>query len=308
MGAGHERQEVVVAAGSCGAMIRPARLLAVALFAALPGCSLFFDVAGRPEVKDVRTHVEKIDLRGVTLRLDADISNPYGVALKSPRLRYGLDVEGAEFVTAEEIRDIEIPARSVGTVTLPIRIEYASLLAAYKRLAGKNEFTYRAHGVFLLLATPAGDIELPVSKTGTAPVLRLPKFSNVRVEFSKVTINGATVVMEPDSSNIGVDFAGAIITGAGVIVEADVENTNSFDITTRDYGCRLTLGDTPVGIVTATTAGTIPAGETGHVTMKGQVSAAGILFQLIRGKSPGPPHLKACGLLETPYGTVNLQK
>jgi|GEM_PF-782860 len=288
MGAGRERQKITSEVGFGGATVRPARLCralgAVAMLAVLPGCSLFFDVAGRPEVKDARTHVEKIDLHGVTLRLDVDISNPYRVALKSPRLRYGLDVEGAEFITADEITGIDIPARGVGTVTLPIRIEYANLLAAYKRLAGKSEFTYRAHGDLLLLATPAGDIELPVSKTGTASVLRVPDFSNVRVEFADVTMSGATVV-----------------------VEAEVENTNSFDITTRDYGCRLTLGDTPVGIVTATTAGTIPAGETGRVTMKGRVSAAGVVFQLLCGKSPGPPHLKPCGLFETPYGNVNIE-
>src|SRR5512139_3347488 len=101
------------------------RLIVVAA-CALPlvvGCSSL----QRPEIRSVRPHVSAIDLRGVSLIFDVDVSNPYPIAMRAPKFDYAVDVEGNEFVKSQSPVEVDLPARQGGTLSLPARFEYADL-------------------------------------------------------------------------------------------------------------------------------------------------------------------------------------
>ena len=270
-------------------MLRPVpgfllALAGAALVMLTSGCAAFFDVVGRPTVEDVRTRITKIGFLGVTLTFDIDIRNPYVVPLRSPRFRYALDVEDAPLIEPREHEGVDVAARSVGTVTVPVRLSYTNVWCAYKKLRQAREFAYRLHGAFII---SAGDrsFELPVSHRGTLPVLRPPKFSNVRATFSNVSL-----------------------TSAAVTVEADAENPNIFDLDVKDVGYVLTLGETRVGDLSAGTLGKIAPGMSGKVILQGRISAVEALVRLLRGEPLGKAKLSPTGVIRTPYGTAELDK
>lgn len=256
------------------AMVTAAGALALSL-----GCA----TSSKPEIRDIRANVSGLDVQGVNMIFDVDVYNPYGVAIRSPQFRYGIDIAGSAFVDAGEQTGIDLPGRKVGTVALPARFEYQQLWEMYQSIAGADEIDYRLHGAILLNAM-GESLELPVEHRGKLPVFRMPKFSVPRVKMSEVTL-----------------------TSAKVLLETDVENPNVFPLGLRDVHFDVALGDVPVGSVTSTTGNLRPRAK-GKLTLHGEVTAAGALLQLASGRRPGVPQINWSGSLDTPYGPVPLRR
>lgn len=245
----------------------------------LTGCT---QLGARPTVKDMRSRITGIDLRGVDLALDVDIQNPYLIPIKTPKFRYGLDVQDVSFLNADADAKLDLPAGRVGTTTLPVRIEYASLWKLASNLATAKQLNYKLHGT-LLLSALGDSFEIPLEHAGTFPVLHLPKFSVKDVNFADVSLSGARVV-----------------------VDTEVQNPNIFSVGTTGLGYLLRLGDTDVGGITAATAKDIAAESTGTLQLNGEVNARSALMKLLGGGSLGSPSLTPKGEFSTPYGPVKL--
>lgn len=263
-------------------MVRDQRFLVAILALALSsGCAQFFDVVGRPEVIAVRPRVTGIDMKSMSLSFDLDIKNPYIVPLRSSRVQYGFDVEGTPLFQSNEPVTLDIPAKGTGTLTLPVRLSYADIRKIHERLADAKEFNYTIRSSIALSAA-GRSYDLPMSHSGTLPILRLPTFSNIRVRLSKVSLGGA-----------------------GVTIEADMVNPNVFALGVKGLGYLVKLGDTEVGNLTASTAKTVAPGKSTRVTLNGKISVAKALLGL---KGLGAPSISPSGVIETPYGPVKLQR
>lgn len=238
----------------------------------------------RPTVKAVRPRITGLDLDSVALAFDIDIDNPYGVPIKSPRFRYGVDIQGEPFLQEQQATGLDLPAKGVGTVTLPVRLTYASLWSAYRKLEGATEVPYRLHGAVAVSALGTS-LELPVSKSGTFPVLKRPEFSNIEVQIGEVSLRGAQVT-----------------------VDADIRNPNAFALGLEKLGYALKLGEVGVGNLVASTDKSIGAGQSGRVRLTGEVSGTSALGKLLRGGSLGAPKLSPSGALQTPYGTASIRE
>jgi LEA14-like dessication related protein len=247
----------------------PALLLAM-------GCSSL----QRPEIRSVRPHITAIDLQGVSLIFDVDVSNPYPFAMRAPKFDYAVDVEGNEFIKSQSPVEVDLPAHQGGTLTLPARFAYADLWRTFNSLKDSSEVKYQLRGTFMLAAL-GQSYDLPLSHSGTFPVLRLPKVSIGHVGVSEVSL-----------------------TNAKVTAEATLHNPNIFALGMNNLGYAVQLGDVPVGSVTASTADTIAAGTTGKLTLAGQITAKAALLKLLQGSSLGEPAVSLAGTIQTPYGAV----
>ena len=177
----------------------------------------------RPAIRDVRTHVTGIDLQGVSLMFDIDIHNPYPIALRAPRFQYGIDIEGAEFISSQAPVEVDLPAGQVGTAKLPARIEYLQLWRTYQSLTDASEVKYRLRGTIPISALGQTH-ELALSKDGTLPVFRVPEIRVGDVAFSEVSLSKAKAT-----------------------VAGTMRNPNAFALGAKGLGYALVLGDTPVG-------------------------------------------------------------
>ena len=249
-----------------------------------PGCAALFDTIGRPTVEAVRPTIKGIDLKGVTLAFEVDVKNPYYVPLLSPRLQYGIDVEGAEVMAAQESEGLDVPARGVGTLVLPVRLDYANLAKAYQTLSKLNEFTYKLHGA-LAFDVFGKTARIPLSHEGKAPVVRPPKFSNITIAYTKGSWGSATVT-----------------------VEADVANPNVFPMGINELGYALKIGEASVSDVKGGSGGKIEPGQSGHVKLVGRLSAADALLKIAGGAKLSMPTIQPTGSINTPYGAVKLNR
>ena len=255
---------------------------AVFLAVLMAGCASL-DFVGKPEVRAVRPRVNGIDFRGVDLAFDVDVDNPYPVAIRSPEFRYGLDIEGAEFLESTESSTIDLPALTTGTVTLPVRLPYANLWSTFKNLAGAAEVPYTLRGEIVTSAL-GQSFALPLKHSGAFPVLRPPTLSDLKVQLSDVSIRGAKIV-----------------------ADAAMKNPNAFALSLKDLGYVLNVGGEQIGGLTASTAETIGAGETGHVRLTGAISAADAVAKIVKG-GIGSAKLALSGSVGTPYGPAKVEQ
>ncbi len=250
-----------------------------AIVAINAGCA---SIGMRPTIEDIRARITSLDLQAVGLAFDVDVKNPYPVALKTPRFKYGFDVHDTPFVESGSETSVDLPAGRVGTATLPLRVRFADLWALAASLRGSREVSYRLHGAFVVDAL-GQSFELPLSHEGMFPVLRLPKFSVQKLDVNDVSLSSARVSLD-----------------------VDVGNPNVFAIDGQDLGYAVRIGDVEVGRVSASTLETVPAGGSGRVTVTGEITARSALLQLAGGMSLGEARLSPTGSFRTPYGHVDL--
>ena len=254
----------------------------IALVAYVTGCATV-NVIRRPEIQAVRPRVMGIDFQRVDLAFDVDVNNPYPMAIRTPEFRYGLDIEGTEFLSSEGFSKIDLPALKTGTVTLPVRLPYADLWRTFRNLADAPEVGYTLHGA--VIASALGQwFEVPLKHSGTFPILRPPTLSDLKVQLSDVSLRGAKI-----------------------ITDAAMKNPNAFALGIRNLGYVLNIGDQQVGGLTASTAETIGAGKTGQLRLTGAVSASDALSKIIGGGISGAK-VELSGSIETPYGQVQVSR
>ncbi len=252
------------------------RLAMASVVLVAAGCSSM----KRPEIRQVRPRITAIDLQGVSLDFDVDVSNPYPVALRTPKFDYAVDVEETEFIRSHAPVEVDLPALHGGTVTLPARFGYTELWRTFSALKDAAEVKYRLRGTFMLSAL-GENVELPLSHTGTVPVLRLPAVSIDKVDVAELSLSSAKVM-----------------------VDASLKNPNVFPLGMEQLGYVLRLGDVPVGSVSASTIESIAAGATGKLSLAGQITARSALTKLVSGSGLGQPSVSLAGAIQTPYGAV----
>jgi LEA14-like dessication related protein len=257
--------------------------LTATLLAVIMGGCASLDIGGGPEVRAVRPRITGIDFRGVDLAFDVDVNNPYPMAIRSPEFRYGLDIEGAQFLESTGSSRIDLPALRTGTMTLPVRLSYANLWRTFKNLAGAAEVPYTLRGEIFTSAL-GQSFALPVRHSGTFPVLRPPTLSDVKIQLSDVSLRSAKIV-----------------------ADAAMKNPNAFALSLKDLGYVLRMGGGEVGGLTASTADTIGAGQTGRVRLTGTISAADALDKILKG-GIGSASLNLSGSVGTPYGPAKLER
>ncbi len=248
------------------------------------GCGRLMAWVGRPRVTDVRPRIVGIDLESVRLAFDLDVRNPYPVRLKAPVLRYGLAVEGSDLLSGERMVHLDVPPRSTGTVTLPTALSYAKLWRTYRQFREAKKVSYRLHGT-LLVSVLGYTRQLPLSRRGTVPVMHAPRLEGLRLAYSPVSWRGAQVTLH-----------------------ADVHNPNAFPIGIHDLRYQLQLGKVDVVGLAATTGGAIGPDQRGDLTLTGSISTTAALLRIARGDRPGKPSLSLSGSIQTPYGTVDLNR
>ncbi|MFH1748753.1 MAG: LEA type 2 family protein [Planctomycetota bacterium] len=137
-------------------------ILAVAM------CSWFGCSAAPPILKNLNDPINGADFKGVDLAFDVEVENQLPFALKSTRGKYGIDIEDTPFLNWDDVPAMNLPASDVGMLTLPARVEYASLIEVFKSMATATEIPYRLHGA-LVFPVAGKDFDLPFAHEDTMP-------------------------------------------------------------------------------------------------------------------------------------------
>lgn len=255
--------------------------ISASIFMGIPGCATLTSL-GRPKIQAVRPRITGIDFQGISVAFDVDVRNPYPVPIRTPKIQYGIDIKNSRFVDSEVDSTLDLPAGDIGTLVLPVRLSYLDLWRTYRELSDIPEASYRLHGalVFEIFGRP---VELPISHEGTFPILRPPVLSDIKVK------------------SMDISFAGSKIS-----IESAIRNPNVFSLDIHELGYTLKLGDTAIGNLMAGTDDVLEAGQTGRLSLSGEISASETIINLIRGGNLGSATILPSGSIQTPYGAVRM--
>ena len=254
----------------------------LAFMAVITSCATFG--TRRPEVRAVRPRITGIDFFGITMAFDVDVYNPNIFKIRSPRLKYAMNIEGSRLFASEITSPINLPARGEGMVTFPVRVSYLDLLRTYETLVHAPEANYSLDGAFVFPIT-GSSMELPFSHRGSFPILRPPEFSDIKVHLTDVS---------PTNAKINID--------------ALVKNPNVVPLGIENLGYALKFGDIQLGDLVSTSTGTLAPGQSERVSLAGEASAVSALLNIVKGGIPGETTIIPRGSLQTPYGAVKFQE
>jgi LEA14-like dessication related protein len=181
------------------------------------------DQAGisKPTVRVSNTNVTGLSFKEIDLLFDIEINNPNAVGISLTAFDYDLLLNNVSFLKGDQQQKMEIKAKDVATVQIPLTLDYKNLYDTYQNLKNADEVTYQLNTGLSFNLPILGAVRIPVSTSGEVPMLKLPPISLKSIKLKRLTLTGA-------------DFD----------LQVGIKNQNSwgFDINTLDYG--LTINNT----------------------------------------------------------------
>lgn len=150
---------------------------AVLLLATLGACG--GSVFRQPEVSLENVHLAGLGLRGGTLMVNVEVTNPNRFALSANQLRYQLaiaDTESSRDTTWLDLasgtyaEQFTVGGGQTAQVQVPIEFTYAGLGGAASSVLRAGTFSYRATGI-VDVRTPVGTHEVPFRRAGIVTLL-----------------------------------------------------------------------------------------------------------------------------------------
>ncbi len=186
--------------------------------------------------------------------------------------------------SGEGIPGLDIPGSGPGKVTLPVRVDLRSLREAVRGLEEARKVEYDLTATFLVPFLGV-TLEFPIALKGELPIVRAPRFAVMGFRTSGLSLEGVTVT-----------------------VECDLTNPNAFPVTVDDLGYELLLGETRVGELKASSAGTVGPGEKRRVELRCRVAGRVLVMEVLRGSGKDDARIVATGAFATPYGKARLPR
>ncbi len=180
-----------------------ARISAVTACAALlGGCSTFSGGwVQDPEVTVRDVHIQKLDFDQATLALDLDVFNPNNAAARLAGFDYQLKIDGAEFLKGEQSKGLSIAARSNSVVQVPFTLKFRDLYDTFTSLQDKERFAYALDCGLKFDVPLLGTRTLPISKSGTLPVVKPPTIDLGSVALQRTSLLDQRLLLSMKVSN-----------------------------------------------------------------------------------------------------------
>jgi LEA14-like dessication related protein len=140
----------------------------------LSGCSAI-GLAGieEPDVRLMGVDVGNFGLDSAELLFDFQVDNPNARALVLDGVAYRLNVEGERLLDGRRGQRLEIAARDVNRVTLPVTVRYDDFARALRNLRRQDRPSYELKADFEFDAPLVGSLVVPVTQRGRVPLDRL---------------------------------------------------------------------------------------------------------------------------------------
>ncbi|MCZ6677724.1 MAG: LEA type 2 family protein [Candidatus Poribacteria bacterium] len=162
----------------------------------LSGCAMFEGLLGGvkvelPQVEFTGAKIDSLSFDGVGFLFDLQIRNPNALGIKLAGFDYDFLIDGTSFLTGNQEKGLEIPARGASTVQIPLSLRYVNLYKTFQSLRDQDESTYQINAGFSFNLPVLGDVRVPVSKAGNFPVLKLPTVNLDALKLTSLGLSGA---------------------------------------------------------------------------------------------------------------------
>jgi len=258
------------------------------LGAALAGCeSVQQALAGmeRPSASFRSVRIDQLGADAVTLAVEVDVANPYGVALPLTGGQYRLAAYGQPLVDGTLRTPGRIPAGESRTLTVRPRVGYAEAIRALSQVRPGSVLPYDLE-VEVRTDSSVANAAIPTLRTeGELPLPAVPRIgvSGVAIDRLSVSEVAATATL-------------------------NVANANDFRVGLQALDYALSLGGIQVAEASLREALDLPEGASGELTLPLRFSpmrAGMAVYNLLQGERAGY-RIAGDANLTTPFGDVTL--
>ncbi|MBX3730049.1 MAG: LEA type 2 family protein [Candidatus Sumerlaeia bacterium] len=245
----------------------------------------------KPGVRVIGADFDGLTTKSLGLRLDVEVTNPYAVALPLTRMAYSLEspgkADGAVLTGGLDEPGI-VPAKGAKRLSVPVAIEFASLLTALRDVRPGAIVPYKLNGEFLF-DPPLGAEPVPLrfSHGGELPVPAPPDIRVADIEWKSLSLT---------------DVTGAL--------RMEVGNPNSFAVKLSElsYGLKLNGQSIASGLVEEAAKGglSFDAGgsKTVEVPLKLRPADLGLAAVRMLRDRDASYDLSGAFRIETPFGPI----
>jgi LEA14-like dessication related protein len=172
----------------------------------LSSCSAFHSLLGevkirKPQVEFAAGRLSRLSFDGADFLFDLKIRNPNSLGLKLAGFDYDFLINGASFIKGKQEKELAIEAQGESIVQLPLSLGFADLYRTFQSLRDQDISTYRLNCGFSFDVPVLGVVNVPVSKEGEFPLLKLPKVNLGALKLDNLTLSGADLKLSIRLSN-----------------------------------------------------------------------------------------------------------
>ena len=183
--------------------------------AAIIGCNQTQEVI-KQVVKPPQVSVVNFNYTGISesradfvINLKVKNANPVGISFSG--MSYRIDLAGKQLASGRNDNGVKIVANGESPVAVPVEVAYQDLLAIYDAAQGQDQIPYKLSGQADIM-TPIGNVPVPFSVSGTLPVIRPPKISEVSLKINKLSLAGAQMslhlkILNPNAFKLDISAA-----------------------------------------------------------------------------------------------------
>jgi len=169
-------------------------------------CAVLNELAGevnikRPQVDFSGAKITGLSFDTVELLFDLEIRNPNSVGLTMAGFNYDFLINSGSFLKGNQDKGVKIAAAGKSTVQLPLSLRYVDLYQTFQSLKNQDLSTYQMNFGFAFDVPVLGRVNIPVSKSGDFPLLKLPKISVKSVKLKGLALTGADLVLKVQLDN-----------------------------------------------------------------------------------------------------------
>jgi len=145
----------------------------------------------KPEVEFLDARLDSLSFNSIGLMFDLKVKNPNSVGIKLAGFNYDFLINGNTFVKGQQDKNLEIGARGESPVQFPVSFGFVELYNVFQSLKNQDISSYQINLGFAFNVPVLGVINIPVSKSGDFPLLKIPKISLESLKLRNLSLTGA---------------------------------------------------------------------------------------------------------------------
>jgi LEA14-like dessication related protein len=169
-------------------------LFATVLITGLVACDVLNELSNgmRPTASVVSSNIDGIDLEGVTLNFGVEVQNPLSSDIPLTQLRYSVATEGKSFASGQlDDNPGNIPALGSKVINVPVRVNYQSAMQLVNSIQPGKNIPYNADLNVVVDAMGMGNVDIPLSASGTIPIPTLPEIEVSSMDWEDLSLSKA---------------------------------------------------------------------------------------------------------------------
>lgn len=167
------------------------------------GCSTIQNLVGyeEPDIRYTDVSIERLSLDDMDLKFHFEIDNPNRVGVTLEEYAYSLLINDTRFLSGTHRERLEIESRGVGTVSLPLTLNFRDIRESVSSVAQADSFRYTLKTEVGVDIPVQGKTMIPVEVEGTLPRLRMPQVTFSGFDVHNLSLSGVDMTLTLNVTN-----------------------------------------------------------------------------------------------------------